>query len=456
MAKPRTIYACSNPEGPPGHYTSGKFFTECPECGFIGMPDEKVATEDKTPQLSKVSAAIAATGTVHSEFRDLGDVVPGEYSHEPTGIEEWDRVMGGGFVPGSYVMLAAEPGAGKSTLSNQIIDQMLKRGRKVGLVLGEESELQVRYRFDRIDLESKGVRYITTEHNLDQIVPMIVAEGLDFIVVDSIQTVRRSDISGEAGQISQVNACSALLQNLAKQHGVTILLIGHSTKSNSVAGPQTLKHLVDVVVTMEGEERTHYRFLRALKNRFGSTEEVGILAMDDDGKGLVSVADGSLMFISTREEPVIGSVVCPVLEGSRVVLVEVQALVNPSSMGNPTRIPDGISKARMQLLMAVLERHCGLELSSYDAYLRLADGLKVDDPGLDLAICLALASAYQNVAMSVDSVAYGEVSLVGEVRPALGASKREREATRRNLTRIIGGSSVKTLQEALLKAGLTA
>jgi DNA repair protein RadA/Sms len=452
MAKAKTEYVCANPDMPPGHYVSRKFFTQCPECGFIGEPVERMQSEDKTPQLSRASATV---GTVtQSAFRDLGDVQPGEYTHLATGIKELDLVLGGGLVPGSYVMLAAEPGAGKSTLSNQIIDKLLAQGRKVGLVLGEESELQVRYRFDRIDLESKGVKYITTEHNLDQIVPMILLEGLDFIVVDSIQTVRRSDIAGEAGGIAQVNACSTLLQSLAKQHGVTVLLIGHSTKANSVAGPQTLKHMVDVVLTMEGEERTHYRFLHALKNRFGSTEEVGILMMEENGKGLVSVADGALTFISSRDEPVVGSVVCPVLEGTRVVLVEVQALVNPTNSGNAARIPDGITKARLQLLLAVLERHCALELSGYDTYLRLADGLRVDDPGLDLAICLAIASAYFNHPLPLNSAAYGEVSLVGEVRPPLGMTKRERQAAGNNLKGIIGGKDVRSLPQALSLAGL--
>lgn len=459
MARPKKVYACANPQGCPTKYTSNKFFTECPSCGYIGVPHEREAVEDKTPQLSKVSGSSAATV---SAFRDLGDVEPGEYTHEATGITELDRVLGGGFVKGSYVMLAAEPGAGKSTLSNQIIDKLSRQKRpdgtpkRVGLVLGEESALQVRHRFDRIDLESKGVRYITTEHNLDQIVPMVVLEGLDFIVVDSIQTVRRSDIAGEAGGVAQVTACSHLLMDLAKNHDCTVLLIGHSTKANAVAGPQHLKHMVDVVLKLEGEERTHYRILRADgKNRFGSTEEIGIFAMDENGKGLKSVEDSSMMFLSHRTEPVVGSVICPVVEGNRVIMVEVTALFNFTEGSRVERIAEGITKARLQLLMAVLERHCGLELSSGDAYLRIADGgFKVDDPGLDLAVCMAIASAYQNKPLPLDSAVYGEVSLVGAVRPALGSSKREYTATTMQLKDIIGGPDLHSVQQALEQAGL--
>jgi DNA repair protein RadA/Sms len=441
MAKPRKTFTCTNC----GHL-GYKWFNECPECGNIALPVEGLESEDKTPQLSRVKAAKATTVS-----RDLGDVEPGEFTHDPTCFAELNRVLGGGIVHGAYILLAAEPGAGKSTITNQLINDELAKGKKVGIVLGEESALQVRMRFDRLELEARGVRVLTNEDNLEVIAATIAAEGWDFAVIDSIQTMRRSDISGEAGQPAQVNACSVLLQDLAKNHDCSVVLIGHSTKANSVAGPQHLKHIVDVVLTLEGEERTHYRIVRALKNRFGPTDEIGVLAMDETG---LHDADGSLMFMAGRTEAMIGSVVCPVLQGTRVILVEVQALVNPA-IGSAARIPDGITKPRLQQLLAVLERHAGLEVSTYDVYVRLADGLRVDDPGLDLAICLAVTSAMIGRAIPLDMVAYGEVSLVGQVRPAIGAKRREAEAVHRQLTRIIGGAGVSSINEALNAAGMT-
>lgn len=442
MAKPRKTYTCENCQ-----HVFYQWFNECKNCGHIALPIEGTETEDLTPKHSRVKGAGRVTVS-----RDLGDVEAGEFTHSPTRFAELNRVLGGGIVDDSYILLAAEPGAGKSTIANQLIDDELSKGRKVGIVLGEESAMQVRMRFDRLGLQARGVKFLTNEDNLEVIAATIAAEGWDFAVIDSIQTVKRSDITGEAGMPAQVNGCSVLLQDLAKNHHCTVVLIGHSTKANAVAGPQQLKHIVDVVLTIEGEDRTHYRIVRAPKNRFGPTDEIGILAMDENG--LSDVVDGSLMFMSGRTEAVVGSMVCPVLQGNRVILVEVQALVNPA-VGSAARIPDGVSKPRLQQLLAVLERHAHLETSTYDVYVRLADGLRVDDPGLDLAICLAVSSAMLEKPVGLDMAAYGEVSLVGQVRPAIGSARRESEAKTRNLTRIIGGAGITSINEALREAGMT-
>ena len=370
------------------------------------------------------------------------------------GMDELDRVLGGGLVPGSVVLLGGEPGIGKSTLLLQAAAGLTRAtgvGTQVLYATGEESPGQVRLRAARLGLlagpSGDGVR-VLAEHDVGRIVEVARAQRPGLVVVDSIQTATVDDLDGAAGSVGQVREATLRLMDLAKGDGIAVILVGHVTKDGSIAGPKTLEHLVDAVVNLEGERYAALRLLRATKNRFGSTDEIGVFEMAEDG--LREVADPARAFLADhgRSEP--GSVVAPTLEGSRPLLVEVQALVSPTGYGTPSRKASGLDPNRLSLLIAVLGRRAGIALGSHDVYANLAGGLSVVEPALDLPLALALASSARDRPVASGTVAIGEVGLLGELRAVVGLERRLREAARLGFGRAIvprptGGATVATM-----------
>ncbi|MGA2514307.1 MAG: DNA repair protein RadA [Candidatus Limnocylindrales bacterium] len=364
----------------------------------------------------------------------------------PTGIGEIDRVLGGGLVPGSAVLLGGEPGIGKSTLLLQAAAGLATggdgRGGGVLYATGEESAGQVRLRAGRLGL-LEGVAAdrisVVAENEVGRIVELARDARPIALVVDSIQTVTIEELEGPAGSVGQVRECALRLMDMAKQEGIAVILVGHVTKDGSLAGPKTLEHLVDAVLSLEGERTATLRLLRASKNRFGSTEEVGVFEMAEGG--LAEVADPGRAFLAATDEHAPGSVAGATLEGTRPLLVEVQALVAPGGYGSPRRTASGIDANRLALLVAVLGRRAGVGLGSHDVYANLAGGLQLDDPALDLPLSLALASSLRDKPIPRDLVAVGEVGLLGELRPVPGLDRRLREAARLGFkTAIVPGS----------------
>jgi DNA repair protein RadA/Sms len=356
----------------------------------------------------------------------------------PVGIGELDRVLGGGLVAGSVVLLGGEPGIGKSTLLLQVAAGIASIGGSVLYATGEESSSQVRLRASRLGLADgvpgDAIR-VVAETGVGRIAELARGERPALLVVDSVQTVASEELDGPAGSVGQVREATLRLMELAKGEGIPIILVGHVTKDGTLAGPKTLEHLVDVVLSVEGDRTGGLRLLRAAKNRYGSTEEVGVFEMGD--RGLAEVADPARAFLAEHEVPAPGSVVAPVLEGSRPILVEVQALVAPTSAPAPRRTASGIDPNRLALLVAVLGRRAGTGLGQHDVYANLAGGLSVSEPGLDLPLALALASSLRDRPLVGGTVAIGEVGLLGELRAVGGLDRRLREAARLGFTRAV-------------------
>jgi DNA repair protein RadA/Sms len=363
-------------------------------------------------------------------------------THErlPVGLGELDRVLGGGLVPGSVILVGGEPGIGKSTLLLQAAAGVAGRTGpdRVLYATGEESAAQVRLRAERLGLldgPGGGIR-IAAESSIDRIAEVAASDAPPaLLVVDSIQTATVDDLDGPAGSVGQVRAAALRLMEVAKPTGTAVVLVGHVTKDGTIAGPKALEHLVDAVLTLEGERYAAVRLLRATKNRFGSTEEVGVFEMGEGG--MREVADPARAFLTQHAGPAPGSVVAPTLEGSRPLLVEVQALVAAGPGGTPRRTTSGVDANRVALLVAVLGRRAGVGLASHDVYVNLAGGLSVDEPGLDLPLALALASSLRDRALPAGTVAIGEVGLLGELRPVVGLERRLREAARLGFDRAI-------------------
>ena len=365
----------------------------------------------------------------------LGAIGDADIPRITTGIGELDRVLGGGLVPGSLVLVGGEPGIGKSTL---LLQAAAGIAGSVLYATGEESAAQVRLRAGRLGLlEGPAAEDVTVqaEHGIDAIVEAARRLRPVALIIDSIQTATVDDLDGAAGSVGQVREATVRLMELAKGEGIAVILVGHVTKDGSIAGPKTLEHLVDAVVAVEGERYAALRLVRAAKNRFGSTEEVGVFEMA--GSGLVEVADPARAFLAEHPEPAPGSVIAPTLEGTRPLLVEVQALVTPAGYGTPARKASGLDPNRLGLLVAVLGRRARIPLGSHDVYANVAGGLAVNEPALDLPIALALASSLRDRPVASDTVVIGEVGLLGELRPVPGVERRLREAARLGFTRAI-------------------
>ncbi len=403
---------------------------QCRVCGAWNSLVETVVRD--SPRSARVAVG---PGGIPSEPVALADIGERDVPRLPTRIGELDRVLGGGIVPGSLILIGGEPGIGKSTLLLQVATGL---EAPVLYATGEESAAQVRLRAGRLGALDGGPGQsisVLAEHDIGRIVEVARSTRPVVLVIDSIQTATVEELDGAAGSVGQVRESAVRLMEFAKGEGIAVVLVGHVTKDGSIAGPKTLEHLVDAVIAIEGERYAALRLVRASKNRFGSTEEVGVFEMA--GTGLLEVSDPARAFLAEHTEPAPGSVVAPTLEGSRPLLVEVQALVAAASYGTPARKASGIDPNRLGLLVAVLGKRAGIGLSSHDVYANLAGGLSVAEPGLDLPVALALASSLRERPIPPGTVVIGEVGLLGELRAVTGLERRLREAARLGFTAAI-------------------
>jgi DNA repair protein RadA/Sms len=368
--------------------------------------------------------------------------------HRPTGIAEFDRVLGGGIVPGAAILLSGEPGVGKSTLLLDVAGRVAMRGDTVLYVSAEESVGQVRLRAERTGTLVDTL-FLAAETNLGTVLGHIDEVKPSLVIIDSVQTVSSETVDGLAGGVAQVREVAATVVRIAKERGIPVILVGHVTKDGTIAGPRLLEHLVDVVMHFEGDRQTALRFVRTLKNRFGPTDEVGCFEMV--GSGIEQVPDPSALFRSNTTTPVSGTCTTITMEGRRAIPVEIQALIVPSSAPQPRRVTNGVDSSRVAMLLAVLERRAKLPFQSADVYVSTVGGIRVTEPGADLAIALALASAAKDVALSPTLVATGEISLAGDIRAVTAHQLRSAEATRLGFTEVID-HSVNTLSEAIRRS----
>ena len=420
MAKTNTIFVCSECGA-----TSPRWLGRCPSCGkFNTMAEEPVAPPPHTG---------AAKGTAPAAPRalPLSRVEYRTYERTPSGISEFDNVIGGGIVKGSLVLLGGDPGIGKSTLLTQIAANLSQK-HKVLYFSAEESCSQVKLRTERLGLSSDNLLLIN-ETCIDGLDAEL--DGVEFCVIDSIQAVYTDDMSSSAGSVGQVRECASRLMRLAKSRGITFFIIGHVTKEGALAGPKVLEHIMDTVLYFEGENQENYRILRSVKNRFGNVSEVGVFEMTD--RGIIPVTDYSGIFLSESrgEEP--GAIVTPARTGNRCMNVEVQTLISKTSFGQPRRMPLGVDYNKLVLLLAVLEKRCGVNLGGFDVYVNVMGGIKLGEPASDLAVCAALASSFFDKPIDKFTAAFGEVGLTGEVRAVSYAEKRVAECVKMGFKKVL-------------------
>ena len=419
MAKARTYYFCQE-----CGYQSSSWLGRCPECGKWNTFVEEVVKAESTKR--KTGSAIGKSTPVR-----IQEVTYSETKRIPTHCTEFDRVLGGGIVPGSLLLLGGEPGIGKSTLLLQTA--LAINDRKLLYVSGEESEQQIRMRADRIGIASESC-YVVSETVTQRIFEHIDAVQPDLLIVDSIQTVTTEDVDSPAGSVSQIRQCTTEFQHYAKTTGVPVLLIGHITKDGTLAGPKVMEHIVDAVLQFEGDRNYGFRILRALKNRFGSTAEIGIFEMR--GSGLREVSNPSALLLSHRDEELSGTAVAATLEGARPMFVEVQSLVSSAVYGTPQRNANGFDMRRMNMLLAVLEKRCGFKLGAKDVFLNMAGGMRVSDPALDLAVACSILSSNVDIPVPPRYCFAAEAGLSGEVRPVSRIENRVSEADRLGFEKI--------------------
>ena len=424
MAKPKRRYSCAAC-GSVTHRWQG----QCADCGEWNTLGEEA---QETTFSAKHDLSTGGRALV---FEPL-DKPSVPLQRRSTGMAEFDRALGGGLVPGSAVLMGGDPGIGKSTLLLQAAALIAKTGGEVVYISGEEAAGQVRLRADRLGLAGAPIRFAAATSVRDILTSLSKIEPPALLVIDSIQTMHSDMIEGAPGTVSQVRASAFELIRYAKENGVALVLVGHVTKDGSIAGPRVLEHMVDVVMSFEGERSHQYRILRGLKNRFGSVDEIGVFAME--GQGLEEIGNPSALFLSGRKEAVTGSAVFPAMEGTRPVLVEIQALiVRLASGATPRRAVVGWDSGRLAMLLAVLEARCGLNFSSAEVYLNVASGYRLTDPAADIAVAAALVSALADKPLPSGAVWFGEVSLAGEVRPVAHAGLRLREAAKLGFTEAV-------------------
>ena len=415
MAKSKTVFFCTAC----GNETP-KWMGRCPGCGAFNTMEEHI--EKPTPSGRGKAAPVGLSRTP----QPISQIDSGDELRFSTGMGELDRVLGGGAVAGSLVLVGGAPGIGKSTLLLQICNSLCL-GRQVLYVSGEESERQLKLRAERLGVHPEGL-YILSETRFSDVLEAVESLKPDILIVDSIQTLYNEENESAPGSVSQVKDCTMALMQLSKAQGVTVFVVGHINKDGNIAGPKVLEHMVDCVLYFEGDPNTSYRLLRAVKNRFGSTNEIGVFEMVDSG--LTEVPNPSQMLLEGRPEGASGTCVACVMEGTRPVLAEVQALVTKTSFQVPRRAADGFDYNRAMLLMAVMEKRAGVKLSLFDAYLNVIGGLRLDEPGADLPVVLAIASSYRDSAVADDLVAIGELGLTGEIRAVSHMNQRLAEAAR--------------------------
>ena len=424
--KAKTIFYCTEC----GNETP-KWQGRCPACGAWNTMVERPA--EKAPKKAPSASRGSALGVALNRPKTMAEVETTDELRFPTGMGELDRVLGGGAVRGSLVLVGGAPGIGKSTLMLQICDHLC-RTAKVLYVSGEESERQIKLRAERLQVRGEGLSLLS-ETNLENVIDAVHAVSPDVLIVDSIQTLYHGDVTAAPGSISQVKECTMALMQLAKGEGLTIFVIGHVNKEGSIAGPKVLEHMVDCVLYFEGEQQNSYRILRAAKNRFGATNEIGVFEMADSG--LSEVPNPSEMLLSGRPQDTPGTCVTCVMEGVRPVLAEVQALLAPTSFNVPRRTANGFDFNRANLLLAVLEKRGGLLVSSCDAYINVIGGLFLDEPAADLAMIIALASSFRDRPVPGDLAAIGEVGLTGELRSVNALGQRLSEVRRLGFTKCL-------------------
>ncbi|KAA0544129.1 DNA repair protein RadA [Bacillus sp. BGMRC 2118] len=425
MVKRKTKFTCQA-----CGYESPKWMGKCPGCGAWNT-----LTEELEP--SKSSRKLTFTASMNEGNAKPVKLKEVETIQEPrikTDNNEFNRVLGGGIVRGSLVLIGGDPGIGKSTLLLQISSYLSSKDQGVLYISGEESVKQTKLRADRLRVSSDAL-YVLAETDLEFITKAIEELSPSFVVIDSIQTIYHPEVQSAPGSVSQVRECTAELMRLAKSKGIAIFIVGHVTKEGNIAGPRLLEHMVDSVLYFEGERHHSYRILRAVKNRFGSTNEMGIFEMKEEG--LEEVQNPSEIFLEERSKGASGSTVVASMEGTRPVLVEIQALVSPTSFGNPRRMATGLDVSRVSLLMAVLEKRVGLLLQNQDAYLKVAGGVKLDEPAIDLAVAVSIASSFRDQVSSATDVLIGEVGLTGEVRRVSRIEQRVQEAAKLGFKRVI-------------------
>ncbi|MED5620592.1 DNA repair protein RadA [Ideonella sp. BN130291] len=414
MAKEKTVYVCTQCGG-----TSPKWLGKCPECGAWNTLEESVA--DNTTSARHRFQALAKSMPAAT----LSEIEASDVDRTPTGIEELDRVLGGGIVAGGVVLIGGDPGIGKSTLLLQAVDA-LSLQVPVLYVTGEESTAQVALRSRRLGLAGTKVR-VLAEIQLEKILATVASEQPAFCVIDSIQTVYSDQLTSAPGSVAQVRECAAQLTRTAKATGTAMVLVGHVTKEGTLAGPRVLEHIVDTVLYFEGDTHSSFRLVRAFKNRFGAVNEIGVFAMTE--RGLKGVTNPSAIFLSTHGEPVPGSVVLVTLEGTRPMLVEIQALVD-SGGPSPRRLSVGLDRDRLAMLLAVLHRHAGVACMDQDVFVNAVGGVRISEPAADLAVLLAIQSSLRGRPLPRGFIAFGEVGLAGEVRPAPRGQERLKEAAK--------------------------
>lgn len=442
MAKPKRRYVCQAC-GSVTHRWQG----QCADCG------EWNTLSEEAPETVFSAKHDLSGGGRKIVFEPLD--TPGRpLQRRTTGIAEFDRALGGGLVPGSAILMGGDPGIGKSTLLLQAAASIAKSGGEVVYVSGEEAAGQVRMRADRLGLAGAPLRFAAATSVRDILTTLGGMESPALLVIDSIQTMHSDQIEGAPGTVSQVRGCAFELIRYAKENGVALVLVGHVTKDGNIAGPRVLEHMVDVVMSFEGERSHQYRILRSIKNRFGPVDEIGVFAMA--GRGLEEVGNPSMLFLSGRDNPVPGSAVFPAMEGTRPVLVEIQALiVRLASGATPRRAVVGWDSGRLSMLLAVLEARCGLNFSTAEVYLNVAGGYRLADPAADLAVAAALVSALGDRPLPDGSVWFGEVSLAGEIRPVAHGSIRQRESAKLGFKSAFGPADGSAGLKDVRYAGLT-
>jgi len=422
--KKKTVFFCSDC----GH-ESAKWHGKCPGCGaWNTMVESEVATG---PRKKGTAARQRPVSDPPVRLTDIGEA---REERLPTGIGELDRTLGGGIVAGAVVLVGGDPGIGKSTILLQMSDAIARSGEAVLYVSGEESAAQIRMRSRRLGVESPLVS-VFTETDVLRVIETASANPPGVLILDSIQTVFHADVTGSPGSVSQIRESAAALVRCAKETGVPVFIVGHVTKQGAIAGPRILEHMVDTVLYFEGDKRLPYRILRAVKNRFGSTDEIGVFEMT--GVGLAEVTDPSSLFVAHDRDPVSGSAVIASIEGTRALMLEIQSLTGLTSYATPQRSSAGIDRKRLPLVLAVLERRAGLSLGNRDVFVNIAGGVRIEEPAADLGIALAVASSYWDVVIDPTTCVFGEIGLGGEVRTVTLAGKRAQEAARLGYKRLV-------------------
>jgi DNA repair protein RadA/Sms len=420
MAKAKSVFSCTECGA-----SSPKWQGQCAGCGQWNTLVEAIA--DTIPSGTNRYAGLAGSG----QLQDLSTIRPREEPRQATGIEEFDRVLGGGLVPGGVVLIGGDPGIGKSTLLLQALARLAEAGAPVLYVSGEESSEQVALRARRLQLETRGLRMLP-EIGLEKILATLQKEKPLVAVIDSIQTLYSEALQSAPGSVAQVRECAAQLTRLAKQSGICVILVGHVTKEGALAGPRVLEHIVDTVLYFEGDTHSSFRLVRAVKNRFGAVNELGVFAMTD--KGLRGVSNPSAIFLSQHAQEVSGSCVMVTQEGTRPLLVEIQALVDEAHSPSPRRLTVGLDPQRLAMLLAVLHRHAGVACFDQDVFVNAVGGVRIQEPAADLAVLLAIVSSLNNRPLPAKLVAFGEVGLAGEIRPAPRGQERLKEAAKLGFT----------------------